>query len=233
MNKFKAMSIGRITEEIINRSPFLREALTEDLINVSALARKIKPEIEEIAKKNVKEGAIVMAIKRMSPGYYHKINLKIKKFMGTLGDFLVRSDLEDFTFENSPSLTLKQAELMKRINDKQDVFYTFCNGVNESTIITSISVAETLKEVFANENLKSYNTDLASITIKLPSSNTEISGIYYYILKHLAWEGINIVEIVSTANEFSVVVNSDDIDAAFSVLMQLKKQGKSAALIDG
>jgi aspartokinase len=153
--------------------------------------------------------------------------------MGTLGDFLVRSDLEDFTFENSPSLTLKQAELMKRINDKQDVFYTFCNGVNESTIITSISVAETLKEVFANENLKSYNTDLASITIKLPSSNTEISGIYYYILKHLAWEGINIVEIVSTANEFSVVVNSDDIDAAFSVLMQLKKQGKSAALIDG
>lgn len=227
------MSIGRITEEIINRSPFLREALTEDLINVSALARKIKPEIEEIAKKNVKEGAIVMAIKRMSPGYYHKINLKIKKFMGTLGDFLVRSDLEDFTFENSPSLTLKQAELMKRINDKQDVFYTFCNGVNESTIITSISVAETLKEVFANENLKSYNTDLASITIKLPSSNTEISGIYYYILKHLAWEGINIVEIVSTANEFSVVVNSDDIDAAFSVLMQLKKQGKSAALIDG
>lgn len=75
---------------------------------------------------------------------------------------------------------------------------------------------------------------MASITIKLPTSNTEISGIYYYILKHLAWEGINIVEIVSTTNEFSVVVNSDDIDAAFSVLMQLKKQGKSAtSLIDG
>lgn len=108
------MSIGRITEEIINRSPFLREALTEDLINVSALARKIKPEIEELSKKKVKEGAIVMAIKRMSPGYYHKINLKIKQFMGTLGDFLVRSDLEDFTFENSATLTLKQADLMKK-----------------------------------------------------------------------------------------------------------------------
>jgi hypothetical protein len=228
------MSIGRITEEIINRSPFLREALTEDLINVSALARKIKPEIEELSKKKVKEGAIVMAIKRMSPGYYHKINLKIKQFMGTLGDFLVRSDLEDFTFENSATLTLKQADLMKKINEKQDVFYTFCNGVNESTIITSASVVDSLKEVFKKEKLKSHNKDLASITIKLPTSNTEISGIYYYILKHLALEGINIVEIVSTANEFSVVVNSDDIDAAFSVLMQLKKQGKSAtSLIDG
>jgi hypothetical protein len=219
-------NIGKITEDIINRSPFLRESLTEELINVSALARKIKPEIEEIAKKEIKEGAIIMAIKRMSPGYYHRINLKIKNFMGTLGDFLVRSDLEDFTFENSETLTLSQAELMRSLNDDKEAFYTYCRGVNESTVITSTSVTERLKEVFKKEKLKSHTTDLASITIKLPTVNTEISGIYYYILKHLAWEGINIVEVVSTANEFTVVVKSDDIDSAFSVLMQLKKSGK-------
>tara|TARA_B100000508_G_C11465884_1_gene282586 strand:- start:69432 stop:70103 length:672 start_codon:yes stop_codon:yes gene_type:complete len=219
-------SIGKVTEEIINRSPFLREALTENLINVSALARKIKPEIEDQLKKPIKEGAVIMSIKRMSPGYYHRINLKIKNFMGTLGDFLVRSDLEDFTFENSPTLTLCQAEMMKLLNDEQDPFYTFCHGVGESTIITSLSMKEKLQEVFKNEKLKSHTADLASITIKLPTVNTEISGIYYFILKHLAWEGINIVEVVSTSNEFTVVVHSNDIDAAFSVLMQLKKEGK-------
>lgn len=220
-------SIGKVTEEIINRSPFLREALTENLINVSALARKIKPEIEDLLKKPVKEGAVIMSIKRMSPGYYHRINLKIKNFMGTLGDFLVRSDLEDFTFENSPTLTLCQAEMMKLLNDEQDPFYTFCHGVGESTIITSLSMKEKLEEVFKNEKRKSHTANLASITIKLPTVNTEISGIYYFILKHLAWEGINIVEVVSTSNEFTVVVHSDDIDAAFSVLMQLKKEGKA------
>lgn len=219
-------NIGKITEEIINRSPFLRESLTDELINVSALARKIKPEIEDLTKKKVKEGAIIMAIKRMSPGYYHRINLKIKNFMGTLGDFLVRSDLEDFTFENSGTLILSQAELMKSLNDDKDAFYTYCRGVNESTVITSTSVAGKLREIFKKEKLKSHTADLASITIKLPTVNTEISGIYYYILKHLAWEGINIVEVVSTANEFTVVVKSDDIDSAFSVLMQLKKSGK-------
>lgn len=223
-------NIGKITEDIINRSPFLRESLTENLINVSALARKIKPEIEEVAKKEIKEGAIIMAIKRMSPGYYHRINLKIKNFMGTLGDFLVRSDLEDFTFENSETLILSQAELMKSLNDDKDAFYTYCRGVNESTVITSTSVTDRLRQVFKKETLKSHTSDLASITIKLPTVNTEISGIYYYILKHLAWEGINIVEVVSTANEFTVVVKSDDIDSAFSVLMQLKKSGKSAEM---
>jgi hypothetical protein len=224
-------NIGKLTEDIINRSPFLRESLTEELINVSALARKIKPEIEEITKKEIKQGAIIMAIKRMSPGYYHRINLKIKNFMGTLGDFLVRSDLEDFTFENSETLILSQAELMKALNDDKDAFYTYCRGVNESTVITSTSVTNKLRQIFKNEKLKSHSADLASITIKLPIVNTEISGIYYYILKHLAWEGINIVEVVSTANEFTVVVKSDDIDSAFSVLMQLKKSGKSAATV--
>lgn len=219
-------NIGKITEDIINRSPFLRESLTEELINVSALARKIKPEIEDIVKKEIKEGAIIMAIKRMSPGYYHRINLKIKNFMGTLGDFLVRSDLEDFTFENSETLTLRQSELMKSLNDDKDAFYTYCGGVNESTVITSTSISDKIREIFKKEKLKSHTSDLASITIKLPKVNTEISGIYYYILKHLAWEGINIVEVVSTANEFTAVVKSDDIDSAFSVLMQLKKSGK-------
>lgn len=221
-------AIGKVTEDIINRSPFLREAITENLVNVSALARKIKPEVEEIVGKKVKEGAIVMSIKRMDPGYYHRINMKIKNFMGTLGDFLVRSDLEDFTFENSATLTLKQSKMMQHVNEGKDPFYTFCLGVNESTIITSTTMRDRLKEVFEGEKILSHKIDLASITIKLPSVNTEISGIYYYILKHLAWEGLNIVEVISTANEFTVVVNSDDIDSAFSILMQLKKEGKMA-----
>lgn len=220
------LTIGKITEQIINRSPFLRESLTEDLINVSALARKIKPEIEDHLKKEVKEGAIIMAIKRMSPGYYHKIDLKIKNFMGSLGDFLVRSDLEDFTFENSETLTEKQSEMMRVLAKRRDTFYTVCNGVSETTIITSSSISEEIKTVFINERMLNHSPNLASVTVKLPTINTEISGIYYYILKHLAWEGINLVEIVSTTNEFTVVVHSDDIDNTFSVLMQLKKLGK-------
>ena len=51
-------SISKATEEIINRSPFLREAMTENLINISALARKIKGEIERYVGKEVKEGAM-------------------------------------------------------------------------------------------------------------------------------------------------------------------------------
>lgn len=217
------LSIGKITEEIIGRSPFLREAMTDDLINISSLARKIKPEIEETLGKEVKEGAIVMAIKRMSPGLYHRLNLKITNIIGELGDFLVRSNLEDFTFENTESLRLKQADFVHLVNSESDVFYTICRGVTETTIIASQSISGKISNLLINERLKSHTGDLASITVKLPSVNSEVYGVYYYILKHLAWEGLNIVEVVSTANEFTIIVKQDHVDKAFKVLMQLKR----------
>ncbi len=216
-------SIGKITEDLINRSPFLREAMTDDLINVSALARKLKAEIEDLVGKEVNEGAIVMAIKRMTPGLYHRLNIKITNVMGELGDFLVRSNLEDFTFENSDAFKVKQTELIEEINKDNDTFFTLCKGVTETTFIVSSQHSETVSRLFKNAKLKSHTKDLASVTVKLPSINTEIYGIYYYILKHLAWEGININEIVSTSNEFTVVVKQDDVDKAFKILMQLKR----------
>jgi hypothetical protein len=217
------LSIGKITEEIIGRSPFLREAMTDDLINISSLARKIKPEIEEVLGKEVKEGAIVMAIKRMSPGLYHRLNLKITNIIGELGDFLVRSNLEDFTFENTESLRLKQADLVTLVNSDSDVFYTICRGVTETTIICSQNISSKIGNLLINERLKSHTADLASVTVKLPTVNSEVYGVYYYILKHLAWEGLNIVEVVSTANEFTIIVKQDHVDKAFKVLMQLKR----------
>lgn len=216
-------SIGKITEDLINRSPFLRESMTENLINISALARKLQPEIEELMGKEVKEGAIVMAIKRMTPGLYHKLNVKIKNVLGDLGDFLVRSNLIDFTFANSDTLGAKQAELIRILNNDHDGFFALCRGVTETSIVTSLKQKETIEKVFQGEKIVSSANDLASITVKLPMSNSAIYGIYYYILKQLAWEGINIVEVVSTANEFTVIVEQNDVDKAFKILMHLKR----------
>jgi aspartokinase len=151
------------------------------------------------------------------------LNFKITNIIGELGDFLVRSNLEDFTFENTESLRLKQADLVQLVNADSDVFYTICRGVTETTIIVSQSISDKISTLLVKERLKSHTKDLASITVKLPSVNSEVYGIYYYLLKHLAWEGLNIVEVVSTANEFTVVVKQDHVDKAFKVLMQLKR----------
>ena len=197
--------------------------MTEDLINISALARKIKPEIEKATNKEIKEGAIVMAIKRMSPGIYHKVDVKINNVIGGIGDFLVRSDLIDFTIENSETIQKSQANLIQFLQEDKDCFFTLCKGITETTYIMNAKYIDESRRFFANETIKAQNLNLSSITVKLPTTNIETYGVYYYILKHLAWEGINIVQVVSTANEFTAIVHSNDIDDAFKILMQLKR----------
>lgn len=216
-------SLSKVAEEIINRSPFLREAMTENLINISALARKIKPELDRYFEDDIKEGAIVMAIKRMSPGTYHRLNLKIESIVKEIGDFLVRSNLTSFTYENSLTISAKQAELIQILDaGNKKAFYTISKGVSETSIVTNLQDKQIINELFRGEKLKSMDDQLASITVQLPTVNTEVYGVYYYLLKQLAWEGLNIVDIISTANEFTVIFNQEDVDHAFHILMRIK-----------
>ncbi|MFP4365990.1 MAG: aspartate kinase [Bacteroidales bacterium] len=217
------MSIAQAVDKLILQSPFLEEALTDDLINVSSLARKLKPEVERLLKKPVQEGAIVMAINRRAPGYYFKISKGIKTFMSKLGDIIVRSDLSDYSFENSPTLIVCQRNLMEEIESEKNIFCTFSQGIYETTIVASNSLDKIITRIFSREKRLSQKKGLGSVTIRLPEDNTEISGVYYYILKNLAWGGINICEIISTTNEVSIVVSEKDVDKAFPILLSLKK----------
>ena len=82
-----------------------------------------------------------------------------------------------------------------------------------------------MQRIFKEEKALSVIENLSSITIQLPHQNVEIPGVYYYILKKLAWEGINIVEVISTTNEFTLVMKDEEVDRTFSLLMRIKRSG--------
>ncbi|MBL4670528.1 MAG: aspartate kinase [Flavobacteriales bacterium] len=212
-----------IVEEIIKKSPFLEEALAEGIINLSSLSRQIKGEIDEELNKDVQIGAIVMALKRLSPKFDPNLKIKVKKVINKLGDITVRSKITYFTFANSDTIIDKQTELLKKIKGKKDTFFAFSQGVYETTIILSDSEHNDVDTLFKGEKLIQDTTGLSSITIKLPSENADVSGIYYFILKKIAWEGINILDIISTMHEFTIIVDDDSVDRAFSILKKLNK----------
>ena len=47
--------LSKQIEEIVDNTPFVRESLSEGLINISALARKIRPQLESNSNKTIKE----------------------------------------------------------------------------------------------------------------------------------------------------------------------------------
>ena len=62
-------------------SPFLISALSQGIINLTSLSRIIKSEIEISLKKQVKYGAIVMALKRLSSELEFRTTHKIVKII--------------------------------------------------------------------------------------------------------------------------------------------------------
>ena len=215
-------TIQQAVSSIINKTPFIEEALYDKLINVSALARVIQPEVEQILRKEVKSGAIMMAINRISPSNVLRVRKNIRKMALSSGDFIVRSDLSDYTFKNSANLIEKITLFLKEIESQHDVFFTVSQGVFETNIVASSSLNSQIEDIFKNEERLWFMTDLASVTIKLPKANMEQSGIYYFILKQLAWANISVQEVISSTHEMTIVVKESDINNTFAILMDMK-----------
>lgn len=212
------ITVSEKLKEIIERSPFLEEGLARGIVNLSALARELKPELERELMKEFSESAIMMALKRLAEKMTELPAAKNHTLMG-LGDLTVRSRLKEFTFRKSSTLMEKQAELLNRIDPGMDHFVTFTQGVHEVTVIISDVLEQELRDVYASENLVAEIDDLAAVIIKFNEKITDILGIYYFILKQLAWKNINVIEVVSTFSEFIAVLDRKDVDRSFSVLL--------------
>ena len=215
-------TISSAVNEYIKSKPYLSSALADGIINLTSLARNIHADIESTMKKSVNQGAIIMALKRVSDDASFMLTKKIIRILKNLGDITVRSSLVDYGFLLSDSLLLTQANLLKEIEYKKDVFYTSSRGVAESNIVVSQNIVPLVDELFKNEICHTKLEDLSSITIKLPSDNVKIPGIYYFIFQRLSWEGVNITEVISTSNEFTILVDEDEVDIAFKVIKNLK-----------
>ncbi|WP_299105735.1 hypothetical protein [uncultured Tenacibaculum sp.] len=215
-------TIQEAVEITIRKTPFIEEALHEKLINVSSLARLILPEVSQLLKKEVKVGAVMMAINRLSPVNELRVRKNIKRLALNLGDVIVRSDLCDYTFRNTTSLLREIAKLLSKSADSNDYFLTVSQGIFETNIVISKNLQPFIEEIFKNETLINNVNDLASITIKLPKENLEQSGVYYFILKQFAWANIAVQEVISTTHEMTIVVKERDVNETFAILMDLK-----------
>ena len=215
-------TIASQVSEYVKSKPYLSTALSQGIINLTSLAREIQPEIEKALRKPARNGAIVMALKRISDNEEFLSTHKIVSVLRNLGDITVRSSLTDYCFKLSETLLLAQAEFLAAIKDKKDIFYTSSRGVGESNIVVSSNLAPLIEGLFGDEICLDKIDNLSAITVKLPNDNVKIPGIYYFIFQRLSWEGVNINEVISTSNEFTILMHEDSVNVAFEVIKNLK-----------
>ena len=218
------VSISHVVEDIVKHRPYLSESLAAGIINVSSLARQLQPDVERALQKGVNTGAIVMALNRLAPYLQVREQVQLNKLLSNMGDIILRSCLCDYTFKNSPTLLDCHIEVLKNLVKNDEIFYTMVQGVFETNLVISDTMEELIADYFKDELCLFKKNGLSSVTLKLPKGNSMQAGFYYTIMKELSWEGINLTEVISSTNEFTVVVDNALIDKTFVVLKNIGKR---------
>jgi len=211
------IATASVVETLVRESPLLEEGLATGVLNLSALARRMRPEVERALRREVSDAAVMMALKRLAPRVEAR-DRAVVKLLRQMRDLTVRSNLVEFTFRSSPTLLERQRDLLQAIAKEQDAFLTATQGMFEVTLIASARLQDRIESVFRSERLVSRLGDLSAIVIPLPPKSVKTPGVHYTLLKQLAFHDLNVVEVVSTYSELTIVLAKEEVDRAFSIL---------------
>jgi len=211
-------TITTVVHDIIRHQPFLDDAIARDIVNFSGLAADIQPQVEQEMRKTVKQGSIIMALRRYAP-HRTKINMKSLR---ELGDIIVRSGITEYTFLNSKTIIANKAKLLESVKDQTGIYLNYSSNYQESNILVSSTLTDLVEDCFRNEVRVTVKKELSSITIALPKNSSQTVGLYFYMFKLLAYEGIPVFEMISTSNYFALFLEKEYVNKAFLLLNEIK-----------
>lgn len=211
------VTIAQKVEELVNQSPYLREGISNKIINLSALSRQLKPQVDKALAKDTTETAIFIALQR-----YGK---KLKPYVAAnpghfLGNMSLRSDLCEITVLNSKSLMPSLSSLLQNFQQDRSMLFVFTQGIYETTIIASRSLVPQIKACLTNERIESQLDNLTAISLQRMHNHLDAIGVLMYPLRIIAWQGISVIEIVTTLNELMIIVEDKNVDRAVVAVRQ-------------
>lgn len=217
------ITIAQTIEKVIEAHPSYGEALREGIVNFSALARKMKPEIEEILLEDVTEGSVVMALRRHADSLMTKYP---KETVHPIRNITVKSDIVELAFESTPELNKIHQKLLAVAEKQDNPFLSYGQGVGETTFDLSTSLLPALNELTKGQKRIAEFKNLSVITIRMPLDTVTLPGVYYPFVKAFAWSGINVYQIISYFTEVNFVIDDKDIERAFTLIKALAKRSK-------
>jgi hypothetical protein len=218
------LSIANKVEQIVSESPFLSEGMALGLINLSELARQLRPRLETDLWKPVGQAAVVMALRRISerlpqvpaPAAANAIMLAPR-----LGELTTRTDLTISTFRLSDESNECQRRLLALAEPYPGMFVTVTRGVHEMLVVCNRALSHLVEQAFHDERLLARVDNLTALTLRLNPETRRTPGIYLTVLKKLAWDKISVVNMMCTFSELTILLEQTQTGAAFSVLSQI------------
>lgn len=209
------VTVAHIVKRELRKLPFIEEGLSRDIISVGNLAEELLPAVEEEFGHKVKLPAVIMAIRRHASGIKEK---EPGHGLPSGSNLSIKSGIADISVSRSPHLLAKLDRLFGIVDYERGEIMNIIQGSYEASIITNQRHEKNIIKVLQKENVLSVEKNLGALSIMFGKEFLYTPGVIYAAVKELAWNNINIYELISTNTELTFILSSKDIIRAYKLL---------------
>ena len=218
--------VSHIVQKLISENKYIQEALAHDIINEAKLARYLKPDIEKELNHEVTEKSIVMGIRKYKEKFEKKFNIHENNYFRNK---LVKDNICLVYLKEAPTILQKLSTFYRKIDFKTGGILNISSGNYEVGIITNERYKEDLLELLKFDNNPKVIENLVSISLIYNKNFLFTPGVLYNIFRFLAWDNINILGLIITPGEQSIIVSEKDSSKCQEILNKLVKDKKDSS----
>ena len=207
------VSVPEVVREIITRNRSVYECMKMDLINYTALAVKIQPDVEKTLGNSVNLNTIVVAIKRYADSFDAKEDVAED---AVLKD--ARLTLTDGIMGLSWNMTDAGDEMAKMLNEFHKEFTDsefFRFGDSFRILAEDSDRVRRHFQSLPREN--QFNSGLAKIKVAVPEGHSR-SDVMAFVTEILHYNGIDMADALFTQDGLVIVLQEEDAPRAYEKL---------------
>ena len=208
------MSVPEAVREIITRNRSIFDCMKMDLINYTALAVKIHPEVEKVLGNQVNLNTIVVAIKRYADSFEIKEEVKEESVLKNARLALTDGIMDiKFSIKDSQMDPLVILDKFSKITSNYEFF-----RLSDSFRFLTEDIDD-VREIFENipNREEFFSTGLAKIRISIPINQNQ-SDVVSYVAEVLHENGIELVNAFFSQDSIIIILRGVDASRAYEIL---------------
>ena len=209
------MSVPEVVREIIARNRSIFDCMKMDLINYTALAVKIQPDVERVLGNSVNLNTIVVAIKRYADSFDVKDEVGEKSVLKN-ARLALTDGIVDIKFSINDSQGVDPLTILDKFS-KITSNYDFFRSSDSFRFLTED--LDDIRQIFNSlpnqEDI--FSTGLAKIRISIPLNQNK-SDVVSYVAEVLHDNGIELVNAFFSQDNIIIILNEKDASRAYEIL---------------
>ncbi len=208
-------STAAVVRDYIDTHPSIKDGMRMNIINLSALARKI---VDEHGLKS--EEAALIACRRYELDPKSQINEEAILKVLRRSKLEIRTRVTTITVRPSWHMYGKLEKTMSAMRGRDHNLHVI-QGTGSVTLIVDGAVVKEVLEILGEEEVLKMEKNLVELIVNSPDVIEDVPGILAFLSTSLSSKGINFLEVISCYKDTMFVIEEKDMMAAFETLNRI------------